>query len=122
MFNPNVPGVSSIFELIIKKLKKLDEIARQTHPDCDLGQARKEKVILAVMTSPTNYDAITGFFKQNNNFGYSSLIFFSQPNLPLAIPTDTSSQTATDKPNFQILLNSEGGPIFAPNGNGGLFQ
>jgi UDP-N-acetylglucosamine/UDP-N-acetylgalactosamine diphosphorylase len=118
MFDPGVPGVKSIFELIVRKLQTLGSFADKTHPGIGNSEC-KDKILLIVMTSPTNYEAITTFFKQNNHFGYKSVIFFSQPHLPLALPKVGVDGGETS---FRLLLNQEGKLIYAPNGNGGLFQ
>lgn len=120
MFNPGIPGVSSIFELIVEKLKRLSYYAQLRFPNSKPARAR-DNVILVVMTNPENYEAITGFFAQNNNFGYSSLIFFSQPHLPLALP-ESQNPSNPNTTHFKVLLKSQGKILFAPNGNGGIFQ
>lgn len=126
MFDPKVPGCSSIFELVVRKLQTLGKLARQKHPEFLAKLGRSEEIVLVVMTSPTNYAAITEFFKSHNNFGYSSIIFFSQPHLPLAIPVETNSEGGNHEnrstQGFKLLQNSAGNLIYAPNGNGGLFQ
>lgn len=123
MFDPQVPGCNSIFELVVRKLQTLGRLARQTHPELAGRLGRPEEIVLVVMTSPTNYTAITEFFKKNKNFGYSSIIFFSQPHLPLAVSLDENSSTTNPgRSSFKLLQNSTGSLIYAPNGNGGLFQ
>lgn len=126
MFDPKVPGCSSIFELVVRKLQTLGKLARQKYPEFSAKLGRPEEIVLVVMTSPTNYAAITEFFKTNNNFGYSSIIFFSQPHLPLAIPVKTNGEYGNQEnpstEGFKLLRNAAGNLIYAPNGNGGLFQ
>jgi UDP-N-acetylglucosamine/UDP-N-acetylgalactosamine diphosphorylase len=77
MFDPKIPGVASIFELFVKKVKKLNQIALKKFglpiPSDGSGPLK-----LVVMTNDNNYDTITEFFKQHNYFGFKSMIFFPQ--------------------------------------------
>jgi len=108
MFDPQIHGVRSIFELITLKIKKMTEICEKAFPDLpDLG---RDRVVLVIMTNLENFKRITEFFKENKNFGYNTIIFFPQNHLPV-----TSEKG-------EILFKSKGKILFAPNGNGSIFQ
>ena len=108
MFNPGIEGVSSIFELITLKVKKMNDICLRAFPDSPtLG---RDRIVLIIMTNPENYHRIVDFFKENDYFGYKTTIFFPQSHLPV-----------TD-PEGKILFKSPSKILFAPNGNGAFFS
>ncbi len=108
MFDPKIDGVKSIFELITLKIKKMNELCIQAYPEYpDLG---RDRIILVIMTNQENLDKISNFFKENDYFGYKTIIFFPQSHLPVI---DQQGK---------ILLRSRDKILFAPNGNGAMFQ
>lgn len=108
MFNPGIEGVSSIFELINLKIKKLNELCEKVYPDSpDLG---RQKIVLVIMTNILSYNTIKDYFKENDYFGYKTMIFFPQSHLPV---------TGEDG---KLLLKAPNQILFAPNGNGSFFQ
>lgn len=86
----------------------MNDLCNQAFPDSpDLG---RDKIVLVIMTNQENLQVISDFFKQNNYFGYKTIIFFPQSHLPV-----------TDQ-NGRILLRTHDRILFAPNGNGAIFQ
>jgi len=77
MFNPGIPGVSSIFELFTLKVKRLNQIALESsgniQEDYSYGPLK-----LIIMTNEETLDEIVEFFEKNDYFGYRSIIFFPQ--------------------------------------------
>ena len=89
----------SLFELFINQLKKTNKEYNVT-------------LNLYIMTSITNYEAITEFFKNNNYFNYpkDNIHFFVQEELPIL---DVQGH---------ILLKDKNKILFGPNGNGNVFS
>ena len=108
MFDPKIDGVHSIFELIVLKIKRIDQISKDKHPDS--LHLERDRIVLCIMTNQENNSIITDFFKKNDFFGYKTVAFFPQSHLPII------------DENGQILLKDENKILFAPNGNGSLFQ
>lgn len=74
MFDPKIDGISSIFELIVRKLERLNKICEEAHPECpDIG---RDRVVLVIMTNQESYNTIVDYFREHKNFGYKSIIFF----------------------------------------------
>lgn len=108
MFDPKIDDVHSIFELITLKIKKLEQLSREKFPDSpDLG---RDRIVLLIMTNQENNAKVAEFFKVNGYFGYKTVAFFPQTHLPV-IDEDG-----------QIMLRAEDKILFAPNGNGSIFQ
>lgn len=108
MFDPKIDDIHSIFELIALKVKAVDRLCRERFPESpDLG---RDRIVLLIMTNQQNHSLITDFFKQNDFFGYKTVVFFPQSHLPVI------------NQDGQILLKSEDQILFAPNGNGSVFQ
>jgi UDP-N-acetylglucosamine/UDP-N-acetylgalactosamine diphosphorylase len=108
MFDPKIFEVKSIFELISLKIKKLSELCTLAHPE--EGGLGRDKIVLVVMTNLHSHNRVVEFYRSHNNFGYPTTIFFPQGHLPV---TDEDGR---------ILLRSPGHILFAPNGNGAIFQ
>lgn len=77
MFDPRIPGVASIFELFVKKVKKLNQIALKAN-NMPVRLDGTGPLKLVVMTNDNNYEIITEFFKKHNYFGFKSIVFFPQ--------------------------------------------
>ena len=108
MFDPKIDHLHSIFELITLKVKRIDKVCREKYPDMpDLG---RDKIVLVIMTNQENNSKIIDFFQQHDYFGYKTVVFFPQSHLPV---TDLEGH---------ILLKSEDQILFAPNGNGAVYQ
>jgi UDP-N-acetylglucosamine/UDP-N-acetylgalactosamine diphosphorylase len=108
MFNPGIQGIESIFELIVEKVKKVEALCREQHPE--LPALDRDSVVLVIMTNPENFGIISEFFKSHEYFGHKSTIIFPQSNLPV-----------TD-PHGRILFKSRNKVLFAPDGNGSFFH
>ena len=107
MFDPKIGDIKSIFELITLKIKTLNDLCVKEHPECpDIGRGR---IVLVIMTNQESLHKITHFFKDNNNFGYNTIVFFPQSHLPVA---DQQGK---------IMMRSADSILFAPNGNGAIF-
>jgi UDP-N-acetylglucosamine pyrophosphorylase len=65
-----------------------------------------------ILTSPQTDKETRKFFADNDYFGYpkEQVTFFLQSNLPAMTETG------------EIIVDGEGRPVLAPNGNGGIFQ
>lgn len=108
LFDPSIKGVRSIFELLTLRIKKISDLCKERYPEYpDLG---RERIVLTIMTNLENFEIITEFFKENDNFGYSTVIFFPQSQLPVV-----------DKEG-RIMLKSRTQILQSPNGNGAIFQ
>jgi len=108
MFNPGIEGIGSIFELIVEKVKKVQSLCRERHPE--LPALDRDPVVLVIMTNPENFATISQFFESHDYFGHKTTIIFPQSHLPV-----------TDR-HGRILLKSRDKVLFAPDGNGSFFH
>lgn len=108
MFNPGIDGINSIFELITRKVKRLSGLSSEVYGEKDdLG---RDQIVLCIMTNHQNHDQIVSFFKDNDYFGYKTIVFFPQSMSPVI------SQQG------DILLKANNKILMAPQGNGTTFQ
>lgn len=108
MYNPNIPEIKSIFELFVKKVKKLNALCLKEN-GLEPAEDGTGPLKLVIMTNDLNYGDITGFFKENDYFGYKSIIFFPQELCPPLPAVDLEGN---------ILLSEENSICYTPNGNG----
>ena len=105
MYNINLPSQKSLFQLQSERILKLQQLAQKL-------VSNKVEIPFYVMTSKPTRLETEQFFIENNYFGLNSdnVIFFNQGVLP-----------AFD---FQgrILMESKTMPVFAPDGNGGIYK
>lgn len=109
MFNIELDSKYTLFEYFARKLLRLMEIAKKTHPDSQYSDQNMIKWY--IMTSDMNHEEIVDFFKQHKYFGYDpqSIYFFPQGGIP-----------AVDY-NGKIMIESEGNLSLAPGGNGAMY-
>ena len=95
-------GKTTLFSLLAQRLLKLSKLA---------GCSNDSTIPLYIMTSPLNDTATRQYWKDNNNFGLSTVVFFSQQLLPCLTPNAPA----------QLILETPTRLARAPDGNGGVY-